>query len=84
MSTSDSAACELSVKAARSASTSEFAVSAGSVKAAAYASISAACRLYAYYAIVSADASKLIHGDNTDTHGIAGDSGCNVPQIIKG
>ena len=68
MSTSDSAACELSVKAARSASTSEFAVSAGrlSVKAVAYASISAACRLYAYYAIVSADASKLIHGDNTE------------------
>ena len=66
MSTGDSAACELSVTAARSARTSEFAVSAGSLKAAAYVSISAACRLYAYYASVSADASKLIHGDNTE------------------
>ena len=66
MSTSGSAACELTVTAARSASTSEFAVSLGSVKAAAYASIIAACRLYAYYAIVPAAASKLIHGDNTE------------------
>ena len=68
MSTSGSAAlhCELSVKAARSASTSKSAVNAGSVKAAAYASISAAFRLYAHDAIVPAGASKLIHGDSTE------------------
>ena len=42
VSTSDSAACQLIVKAARYASTSEFTVSAGSVKASAYASTSAA------------------------------------------